>query len=200
MASLQPSRDEAPLGRITPRRFTPSRFAATRFASVAGLLMLGGCAGTSDYPSLQRWPSAPVQQASGQMAVPSAPAQVHSHVAPGCDAAAADAVDAEFRAALPAVEASVKEASTTTPGTPTWSKGNIALASLQQIRTRLGQLLAPAIEAYTADTIDHAQDDARDGVAPRPDGAALATCHAHISDLTTNEDTQIDRLHALLPD
>lgn len=165
-------------------------------------MMLGGCAGSRDYPSLQRWPAAtaPAPQPSGQIAAPTPPAPEHPRVRPGCDAAAADAVDGDFRAALPVAENAVKAASGATPGTPVWSKGNIALASLQQIRARLGQLLAPAIEAYTADTIDHAQDDAVQGAAPRADGAALAACHAHLGDLIASEDAQIDRLHALLPD
>lgn len=199
MVSLQAPRDNAP---PAGARFAKSRIAAARFASLPllGMALLGGCA-AGDYPSLQRWPTPQAAaQPSGQMAAPPAPAPVHNHAAPGCDAGAADSVDAEFRAALPAAESAVKEASGATPGTPGWSKGNIALASLQQIRARLGQLLAPAIEAYAADTIDHASDDERDGLAQRPEGAALAACHAHVGDLTAREDEHIDRLHALLPD
>ena len=192
MASLQDTLRAAPLA---PHR----RIAHGRFAALAGLLMLSGCA-AGDYPSLQRWPvmQAPTQPA-GQIAAPTAPAPEHPHVGPGCDTAAADAIDADFRAALPGVERAVKDASGT-PGTPAWSKGNIALASLQQIRARLGQVMAAAVTAYTADTIDHAQDDARDGPDQRADGAKLAACHAHVGQLVTDEDAQIDRLHALLPD
>ena len=201
MVSLQAPRDKAP---PAAPRFVQTRIVGTRFASLLGLALLGGCA-AGDYPSLQRWPTPPpsgqeATQPSGQMAAPPAPAAVTPHIAPGCDASAADSVDAEFRAALPATETAMKAASGTTPGTPGWSKGNIALASLQQIRARLSQLLAPAIDAYTADTIDHAQDDARDGPDKRPEGATLAACQAHVGELTTREDEQIDRLHALLPD
>jgi len=197
MASPQAPRDNAPAA-------APQRIARHRFASALGLMLLSGCAG-GDYPSLQRWPtptptSTPTPQAAGQIAAPPAPEQVHPHIAPGCDAQAADAIDADFRAALPATEAALKDASDSTPGTPAWSKGNIALASLQQIRARLAQVLAPAEEAYTADVLDHAQDDARDGPDQRPDGAKLAACHAHVAELAEQEDAQIDRLHARLPD
>jgi hypothetical protein len=65
-------------------------------------------------------------------------------------------------------------------GSPTWSKGNLALADLQNIRGRLAQVLAPAEQAYVTDTQNHAQIDARDGVANRPEGERLASCYAHI--------------------
>lgn len=189
MASLQASSRPAsanPVGRIAP----------ARFAAVLAALLLAGCS-TGSYPSLQRWPAA---QPQGRIAAPEAPEQSHPHIRPGCDAVLADSIHAEFRAALPATDAAMKVAGNAAPGTPGWSKGNVALAGLQQIRARLAQVLAPAEEAYVADTIDHAQDDARDGEPPREDGAHLAACRAHVDELTAQEDAQIDLLHARLPD
>ena len=189
MASLQASPRPAC---ATPAR----RIAPARFAGVLAALLLAGCS-TGSYPSLQRWPT---PQPQGRIAAPPAPEQTHTHVQPGCDAALADSIHAEFRAAMPGVNTALNAAGKAPPGTPLWSKGNIALAGLQQIRTRLAQVLAPAEEAYVADTIDHAQDDARDGEPPREDGARLAACRVHVDDLVSEEDAQIDRLHALLPD
>lgn len=199
MVSPQAPRHAAPV--LGPRRIAPYRFAAP-LGAVA--LMLAGCS-AGNYPSLQRWPAAQSEpqasQPSGQIAAPAPPAPEHPHLAPGCDAQAADAVDAEFRAAVPGTEAALKAVGDAAPGSPSWSKGNIALAGLQQIRARLAQVLAPAIEAYAADTIEHAQDDARDGgPAQRPESAKLAACHAHVSDLAAQEDEVIDRLHAQLAD
>lgn len=193
MASLQasPRRESA---NASPH--PASRLAHARFATALAALLLAGCS-TGSYPSLQRWPAA---QPQGRIAAPPVPEQTHTHVQPGCDAALADSVHAEFTAALPGTDTALKAASNATPGTPVWSKGNVALAGLQQIRGRLTQVLAPAEEAYVADTIEHAQDDARDGADKREDGVRLAACRAHVDDLATQEDTQIDRLHALLPD
>jgi hypothetical protein len=189
MASLQasPRRESA-----NPAR----RIASARFAGVLATLLLAGCSSGS-YPSLQRWPT---PQPQGRIAAPPAPEQTHTHVQPGCDAALADSIHADFSAALPGADTALKDANNAAPGSPTWSKGNIALAGLQQIRSRLAQVLAPAEEAYVADTIDHAQDDARTGEPAREDGARLAACRAHVDELTAQEDAQIERLHARLPD
>jgi hypothetical protein len=192
MASLQAPRPNAP----TPRagRIAPARFAGA--AALLASLSLGACS-MGTYPSLARWPA---PQPAGQIAAPPAPVQTHTHVEPGCDGAQADTIHAEFTAALPPTEAAIRAAGHAAAGTPAWSKGNIALAQLQQIRARLGQVLAPAEEAYVADTVGHAQDDARDGAAKREDGVKLNACHAHVDDVAAQEDAQIDRLHALLAD
>jgi hypothetical protein len=167
---------------VTPAPAAFGRIAPPRFAALA-LLMLGGCS-VGHYPSLQRWPAPhPVAQPAGQMQAPPAPTPVQPHIAAGCDD-----------------EAAVKDADGAAPGTPLWSKGNVALAGLQQIRTRLAQVMAPAEEAYTADRIEHAQDDARDGPGARAEGAKLAACQAHVVELSTQQDAVIDRLHARLAD
>ncbi|MDE1916468.1 MAG: hypothetical protein KGJ57_09520 [Sphingomonadales bacterium] len=200
MVSPQAPRHAAPA--LGPWRIASRRFAAPLGAAA---LLLTGCS-AGNYPSMQRWPTPQgepqaAQQPSGQMAAPAPPPPEDPHLARGCDAQAADTLDAEFSAALPGVEAAVRDVGDAAPGSPGWSKGNMALASLQQIRARMGQVLAPAIEAYTADTIAHAQDDARDGgPARREAGATLAACQAHVSDLAAREDEAIDRLHGQLPD
>jgi hypothetical protein len=176
----------------TPRQPLPGESPLPDLAA----LLVAGCSSGS-YPSLQRWPT---PQPQGRIAAPAAPEQTHTHVRPGCDMALADSIHADFSAALPSADTALKAASDATPGSPTWSKGNIALAGLQQIRARLAQVLAPAEEAYVADTIGHAQDDARTGEPPREDGARLVACRAHVDELAAQEDAQIERLHARLPD
>jgi hypothetical protein len=117
-----------------------------------------------------------------------------------CDLAAADSIDAEFQKARPGAESVLRGVGNAATGSPAWSKGNLALADLQNIRARLGKVLAPAEQAYVTDTQNHAQIDARDGVQNRPEGAKLSSCYAHIDSLASAEDEEINRLHTMLPD
>jgi len=117
-----------------------------------------------------------------------------------CDLAAADSIDAEFQKARPGAESLLRGVGNAATGSPAWSKGNLALADLQNIRARLGKVLAPAEQAYVTDTQNHAQIDARDGVQNRPEGAKLSSCYAHIDSLASAEDEEINRLHTMLPD
>lgn len=196
MPSLQAPRSAAPA--------RPAwRIASGRFAggsAALALFLLGGCA-AGDYPSLARWPAAHSNPAlSGQMAAPAAPVVVQANPGPGCNEALALSIHAEFREALPTAESALKGTGSAQPGTPAWSGGNIALARLQQIHARLAQVLAPAENAYVADTIAHADEDAQVDPTPRPDGVKLAACRARLDTLATQEEAQIDRLHAMLSD
>lgn len=194
MVSMQDSPARPPR-RIAPTG-QPARFAAARLALVGALLALAGCS-SGPYPSLSRWSA---EHAGNQPPPKTKPAPPTTPVPMTCDEAAADRIDAEFKKTLPTSETVLRGVGDAATGSPAWSKGNLALADLQNIRARLGQVLAPAEQAYVADTQNHAQLDARDGIMNRPDGARLATCYAHIDSLASAEDAEIERLHTMLPD
>jgi hypothetical protein len=116
-----------------------------------------------------------------------------------CDAAAADRIDAEFQKALPGAESVLRGVGNAATGSPTWSKGNLALADLQNIRGRLAQVLAPAEQAYVTDTEPCADRCPRRRGEP-PRGERVWPVAMPISMLASAEDEQIDRLHTMLPD
>ena len=171
---------------------------------VPPLLLLAGCGGRDNYPSLALRPAERASAAAAPKPALPAPAQnlaVSPAMAKQLDELVADAQAGyqSFIRARPDAEARVKAAHGAEQGGESWSRATNAVAALAAARATTAQPLTALIQLDVADRLAHAEADGASGHAEtRPTTLAIAAARDTIAKWLEEENDTLASLDLAL--
>ncbi|MDE2301049.1 MAG: hypothetical protein KGK11_00650 [Sphingomonadales bacterium] len=168
------------------------------------LLLLAGCGGHDNYPSLALRPAERASAAAATKPALPAPVQnlaVSPAMAKQLDDLVADAQAGyqSFIRARPDAEARVKAAHGAEQGGESWARATNAVAALAAARATTAQPLTVLIQVEVADRLAHAEDDGTSGDAgTRPATLAITAAHDRIAKWLAEENDTLTALDLAL--